>query len=162
MKAKNSKTVTKGYLLFSLGLCCSIVVGIGCVWLFIATSDRELVRIERRSIEYDLSFERQISLTERVDSLYNNLALLNTDRRVNEVVLQNRISTQKMNLINTLAMMEHGEALLYLNMSEKVNDILDIKAKIRLLQLQVDQTRGDLQRCIQDNRNATRRMIFNQ
>jgi len=160
MKAKNSKTVMQGYLLFAFGLCCSIIVGTGCIWLFIVTSNNELAKIERRSIEYDLAFARQISLTEKVDSLYYNLTLLNTDRRVNEVVLQNRISTQKMNLLNTLSQTENGEALLYQSMSGKINDIMEIKGSIRLLQLQVEQTRGDLQRCIQDNRNATRRMIF--
>lgn len=160
MKAQNSRTVTRGYVLFAIALCCSIGVGVGCVWSFIRTSDREVARIELRSGEYDAAFERQIALTDKVDSLYYNLTLLNSDRQLNELVLQSRISTQKMNLLNTLNRMEDGDVLLYKKMSERINDILQVKDSIRLLRLQVEQTKGDLQRCIEDNRAATKNMMF--
>ncbi len=160
MRAKNSKTVTRGYLLFALTLCISILVGVGCAWFFILTSNREVARIEVRSGEYDAAYERQLALTYRVDSLYNNMALLNSDRRLNQVVLQNRISTQKMNLVNTLSRKDHEDDLLYRKMSERLNDILDVKDSIGLRHAQVEQTKEELQRCIVDNRDAARRMIF--
>ncbi len=161
MKAKNSKAVTRGYLLFALALCVSILVGVGCVWFFVITSNREVARIEVRSAEYDAAFERQVALAYRVDSLYNNMSLLNGDRRINEVVLQNRISTQKMNLINTLNRMNREDAELYNKLSERINDILQVKDSIRLLNMQVEQTKTELQRCIVDNRETARKMIFN-
>lgn len=160
MKAKNSKIVTRSYLLFALALCLSILMGVGCVWFFILTSNREVARIEVRSSEYDAAFERQVALAYRVDSLYNNMTLLNGDRRINELVLQNRISTQKMNLIGTLDKMDKEDALLYRKMSERINDILQVKDSIRLLNMQVEQTKTELQRCIVDNRAAARKMIF--
>jgi len=160
MKAKNSKTVTRGYVLFAVALFCSVLTAVGCVWSFIMTSNKEVTSIEKRSTEYDTAFEQQILLTEKVDSLYHNLTLLNSDRRINELVLQNRISTQKMNLISTLDKMTDGEALLYKKMSERVNNILELKDSIRIMRVEVDQTKSELQRCIEDNRNATRKMIF--
>jgi hypothetical protein len=159
MKANNSKEVTRGYLLFALALSLAILVGTGCVWAFVLTSNREVARIEVRSAEYDAAFERQVALAYRVDSLYNNMSLLNTDRRINDLVLQNRISNQKMNMIGTLERMSKEDALLYLKLSERINDILQVKDSIRLLNLQVEQTKGDLQRCIVDNREAARRII---
>lgn len=160
MRAKNSKDITKGYVLFAIAICCSILVGFGCVWLFVHTADREVAQMDTRSLEYDAAFARQIILTEKVDSLYNNLLMLNSDQRINEVVLQNRISTQKMNLISSLEQMENGDALLYEKMSDQINSMLQVKDSIRILDVQVELVKGELQRCIQDNRKATRRMIF--
>ena len=160
MKAQNHKSVTRGYLLFAVSLFCSILVAVGCVWSFIQTSGHEVARIEKRSLQYDAAFERQIMLTEKVDSLYYNLSMLNSDQRINELVLQNRISTQKMNLINTLNKINSEDALLYREMSGKINHILNIKDSIRILRVQVEQTKSELQRCIQDNRDASRRVMF--
>lgn len=160
MKAKNSREVTRGYLLFTVAMCCSILTGAACMGAFIQTAEREVVRMDIRSQQYDASFARQINLTEKVDSLYYNLTLLNSNNRVNEVVLQNRISSQKMSLISTLDQLESGEALLYGKMSAQVNTVLQVKDSIRLLNSQVDMVKGDLQRCIQDNRAEARKMIF--
>ncbi len=160
MKAKNSREVTKGYLLFAATMCCAILTGAACIGSFIRTAEREVVRMDIRSQEYDASFARQINLTEKVDSLYYNLTLLNSDKRVNEVVLQNRISSQKMNLISSLEAFDNGEALLYDKMSAQVNTVLQVKDSIRMLHSQVEMVKGDLQRCIQDNRAEARKMIF--
>lgn len=160
MKAKNSREVTRGYLLFTVAMCCSILTGAACIGALIQTAEREVVRMDIRSQQYDASFARQINLTEKVDSLYYNLTLLNSNNRVNEVVLQNRISSQKMSLISTLDQLESGEALLYGKMSAQVNTVLQVKDSIRLLNSQVDMVKGDLQRCIQDNRAEARKMIF--
>lgn len=160
MKAKNSRDVARGYVLFAVAMFCAILTGLGCVWSFFKTADREVARMEVRSREYDVTFARQISLTERVDSLYNNIALLNSGQRFNEIVLKNRISTQKMQLIGALEGMDKGDALLYGKMSEHINTVLQTKDSIRMVSGQVEQVKGDLQRCIQDNRTASRRMIF--
>lgn len=160
MKARNSKEVTRGYLLFSVAMCCAILLGIGCIWSFVLTADREVSRMDLRSQEYDAVFARQLTLTEKVDSLYNNLTLLGSGQRINEVVLQNRISSQKMNLIRTLEGMDKGDVLLYSKLSEQINAALQVKDSIRMISAQVEQVKGELNRCIQDNRTATRRMIF--
>jgi len=159
MKADNGKLVTRAYLLFAAALGTSILLGVGCVWGFVLTSKREVSRIEVRSAEYDAAFERQVSLAYKVDSLYNNMMLLSTDRRINGLVMQNRISTQKIDMAGTLESMNKADALLYGRMSERLNDILQVKDSIRLIDMQVEQTKGDLQRCIENNRAATRRMI---
>jgi biopolymer transport protein ExbB/TolQ len=161
MKAKNSKEVARGYLMFAIGICFSIAAGFICVWLFTVTADKEVARMEIRSREYDSAFARQLSLTDRVDSLYNNIALLNSGHRMNEAVLHNRISNQKMSIIGTIAEMDKRDVLLYGKMSEEVNLILQSKDSIRLVGSQVELIKSDLQRCIEDNRIATRKMIFN-
>lgn len=160
MKAKNSKEVMRGYLLFAFAICFSILTGVGCVWLFVRTASREVTCMDMRLKEYDAAFARQILLTEKIDSLYNNLMLLNSGQRINEIVLQNRISTQKMSLIWDLEQMESGDALLYDKLSDEINTMLQVKDSIRIVNNQVELVKGDLQRCMQDNREATRRMIF--
>lgn len=161
MKAKNSKDVARGYVLFAVTIFCAIAAGVVCVWSFFLTADREVARMEIRSRQYDATFENQISLTERVDSLYNNIALLNSGRQFNELVLKNRISTQKMSLIGSVNGVNKSDALLYVRMTEQINSVLQVKDSIGLLTGQVNQVKGDLQRCIQDNRTASRKMIFN-
>ncbi len=160
MKAQNHKSVIKGYLLFSLLLFLSILTAIGCVWFFIQTASTEVARIEKRSQQYDVAFEQQIMLTEKVDLLYNNLDMLNSDQRINELVLQNRISTQKMNLVNTLEQIKEEDALLYREMSGRINGILGVKDSIRVAIIEVEQIKEELQRCIEDNRKASRKAVF--
>lgn len=160
MKAKNSKDVRRGYLLFAVGMCCSILLGFWCVWSFLLTTDREVARMEVRSREYDVNFAAQIALTEKVDSLYSNIALLNSGQRMNEPVLHNRISTQKMNLLGSIDAMDENDALLYGKMSGRIDVILQTRDSIRLVGSQVEQVKDDLRRCIEDNRKATRRMVF--
>jgi len=159
MKAKNSESVTKGYVLFAIALSCSILVATGCVYSFVITSNKEIACIEKRSLEYDAAFERQVMLTDKVDSLYRDLALLNSSRRINELLLQNRISGRVMRLTDTINKQDAGEALLYQKMSSQINDLLEIKESIRVLHAQVEQTKSDLQRCIQDNRDVNRETI---
>ena len=161
MKAQNHKSVVSGYLFFSISLFCSILTAVICVWFFTITSRSEVTHIEKRSIEYDKSFERQIMLTEKIDSLYSNLTMLNSGLKINELVLQNRISDQKMNLITIINNIDEGDVLLYKKMSDKINDILGVKDSIRVMRIEAEQIKSDLQRCIQDNRAATRKVMFN-
>lgn len=160
MKAKNHKSVTQGYIHFTLFLFCSILVAVCCVWSFIGAASFEVARIEKQSQQYDAVFEQQIMLTDKVDLLYHNLSMLNSDQRINELVLQNRISTQKMNLVSTLDQIKVEDALLYREMSSKINKILNIKDSIRISNIKVEQIKGELQRCIQDNRKASKKAIF--
>jgi hypothetical protein len=160
MRAKNSREIARDYALFAVGMCCVILTGLGCIVSFVTTSDREVARMIVRSDEYDVTFARQITLAERVDSLYNNIALLNSGQRLNEIVLQNRISTQKMGLVDMIDGMKQNDALLYGEMMAQVNAILQARDSIRLVGAQVELIKDDLRRCITDNRNATRKMIF--
>ena len=160
MRAKNSKEVTRGYLLFACGLFTSIIVGIVCVLCFINTASRDVAAIEERSVEYDAVFTRQIMLTEKVDSLYNGLIMLNADERINQALVQNRISTHKMELINMLDQMNSVDAILYRKLVNRINPMLQVKDSIRLLTNFEQSLKNDLRRCIQDNREATKRNLF--
>ncbi|MCC8035013.1 MAG: type VI secretion system transmembrane protein TssQ [Rikenellaceae bacterium] len=159
MNAKNSREVTKGYLWFTFAMCASILTGMVSLWCFLTTAGKEMEYINLRSGEYDAAFSNQIMLTEKVDSLYNNLTLLNSGQLVNQTVLYNRISNQKMNLLRVLEELADNDAVLYKSLSDNINDVLQVKDSIRLLDSQVELVKGDLQRCILDNRAATRRMF---
>lgn len=160
MRAKNSKAVTRGYVIFAVGLCFSILTGVGCIWSFVRTAENEVEQIEQKTKEYDLVHGQQLMLTGSIDSLYNNITLLNSDRRLNQLVLQTRISTQKMNLLGSLEQMNSGDVQLYSKLAEEINSVLQVKDSVQLLTRQVDTEKEALNRCIQDNRSATRQMIF--
>lgn len=161
MKAKNNTQVRRGYLLFAVAMCCSILTGFTCVWSFVATASREVARMEVRSREYDVIFARQISLTEKADSIYNSLTLLGVGQRINEAALHGRLSARKMSLMGTLGQLDDSDALLYGRLSEELSVILQVKDSIRAVGTQVELIKGELQRCMENNRRAARQLTIN-
>lgn len=156
MKAKNSKEVTKGYLLFALTISLAILTGTGCIYALMYTAGKEVADIESRLTEYDAAFVRQISISEKTDSLFNNLSLLNSEERLSMMIIQNRISTQKMQILDLLSQMNKEDAAVYHRMSDKINSVLQTKDSIKILSVQEQLLKKELQRCIQDHRSANR------
>lgn len=161
MKAKNSKEITRGYILFAAAMSLSILVGTGCIYFLVRTAGKEVAYIELRSAESDTAFTHQIALSEKTDSLFNNLILLNAEERINQIVIQNRISTQKMQMLNILNQLNENDAALYRRMSDRVNTVLQIKDSIRTMTVQEQLLKKELQRCMQDSRSTSRRRFLN-
>lgn len=161
MKAKNNQEIKRAYQLFGLSLCLAILTGVGSIWFFLLASNREVGMIECRSEVYNRVFEQQVTLAVMVDSIYNNMVLLNSNRQLNEAVLQGRISSGKMQLQGSLMTMETGDMLLYNRLLECMAPILETKDSIRILTRQQEMVKAELGRCIEENRSATRKIIFN-
>lgn len=160
MKAKNSKEVTRGYLLFALTISLAILTGTGCIYFLMHTAGKEVADIELRSSEYDSALIRQTAMGEKTDSLFNNLKLLNSEERINMIIIQNRISSQKMQILDILNQMNKEDAAIYQRMSDKINTVLQTKDSIRMLTVQEQLLKNELQRCMQDSRSTTRRMFL--
>ncbi|MDR1098297.1 MAG: type VI secretion system transmembrane protein TssQ [Tannerella sp.] len=154
MKAKNNREVTRCYLIFAWALSMAVLTGAGLFFCFIRTAQVEIDGIDAKSREYDVAYARQIALTEKVDSLFMMLSLLNSDGQVNEILLQNAVSTKKMKLISAMKPVNERDVLLYSRVSEKVNTVLQIKDSIRILRNRETLIRDELLRCMQDNRKA--------
>ena len=131
-------------------------MGVGCVWLFIITSEREISRIETRSMEYDRAFTKQIELTDKIDLIYSILTSFQVEDMVNYTAVQNRVSTQKIELISAINDLQPAEAQLYRKYSDMVNPVLQVKDSVRLLTLREQTLRNELLRCIRTSRNPTR------
>lgn len=158
MRAINHTTVFKGYLLFSA--CMALVVGLFVFmnYCFVSTTRSEDTRIGTRSVVFDQTFDRQNRFVDRVDSLYNYMTLINSSYRVNDILVQNAVSTRKMQLLEDLEKLDGKDVLLYRNLMEKVNMLLTVKDSIRILKNREQTLREDLQRCITADRQAARKL----
>lgn len=158
MKAINHTSVFKGYLLFSV--CMALVVGLFVFmnYCFVSTARSEDVRIGTRSVVFDQTFDRQNRFVDQVDSLYNYMTLINSSYRVNDILVQNAVSTRKMQLLEGMEQLDRKDVLLYQNLMEKINKLLTVKDSIRILKKQEQTLKEDLQRCIDADRQAARKL----
>lgn len=160
MKAKNSEKIIRGYLEFAGGLLISTALSMALLTGFIHTNGSEYKLMESKTQEYDKIYARQIALVDKVDSLYNYLVLMGSNDRLNQVVLQKVISTRKMELIEELQIMDSKDVLLYKKLASQINVFLDTKEAIRKAVIEESLVRKDLMRCIQDNKQATRKLTL--
>lgn len=158
MKAINHKSVVKGY--FSFSVCMVLVVSLFVLMshCFISTSAFEGTKIEKRAAIFDKTFSTQIQFVDRVDSLYNYMVIINSNQRVNDVMIQNIASTRKMKLLDDMNTMEKSDMALYHNLIVNVNRFLSVKDSIRILKNQEETLKDDLQRCITAERQAARKL----
>lgn len=118
----------------------------------------ESSKIESRSEVFDHTFALQVNVVERVDSLYNYIALINSDVRINNVAVLNTVSSRKMSLLNDLDKMDNRDVLLYKRLVNAVNKFLIIKDSIGIISNMEDISRQDLHRCITSDRQAAHKL----
>lgn len=160
MKAKNSEKIIRGYLEFAGGLLISTALSMALLTGFIRTNESEYKLMESKTKEYDKVYARQIALVDKVDSLYNYLLLMGSNDRLNQVMLQKVVSTRKMELIEELQKMDARDVLIYNNLASQINVFLDAKEAIRKTGIEESLVRSDLMRCIQDNKQAARKLTL--
>lgn len=158
MKAINSKSVTKSYLLFSICMAVSIFMFILMWWSMVSTAKYEATKIEAQTEVLDRAFVMQTETVDRVDSLYNYMVLINSDKRINNLVVQNAVSTKKMQLLNDFDNISEKDILLYRNLTISMNKFLLTKDSIRILIQQEDLVKNDLQRCIAADKQALQKL----
>ncbi|WP_455593512.1 type VI secretion system transmembrane protein TssQ [Bacteroides sp.] len=158
MKAINHTLVFKGYMTFSV--CMALVVSLFMLmsYCFISTLMYESAKIETRAMVFDKVFSTQVAVVDRVDSLYNYMALINSSHKVNDVMIQNVASTKKMQLLDDIGNMNEKDVLLYKGLVTNVNKFLSVKDSIRILKNQEETLKEDLQRCIASEQQASRKL----
>lgn len=145
---------------FAGGLLISTTLSMALLTGFIRTNGSEYKLMESKTAEYDKIYARQIGLVDKVDSLYNYLLLMGSNDRLNQVMLQKVVSTRKMELIEELQRMDSKDVLMYNNLASQINVFLDTKEAIRKAVIEEGLVRNDLMRCIQDNKQAARKLTL--
>lgn len=160
MKAKNYKEVKKGYWQFTIAFSISVILGIFLVYCFIHTSQNEFEKIEKKTSEYDLIYTQQLSIADRVDSLYAYLSWMRSDNKLNQSMLQCIVSNRKMQLLEKLQSMEAKDVLIYTQLLSQVNNFLQVKGDIYQTNIDEGLVKNDLLRCVEDNKKAARKLIL--
>lgn len=158
MKAKNNKAVRTAYFQFSGYLILTVTLAVGSLYFFMKTSSIEVKRILVKTEEYDKRYSRQILLTESVDSIYQYLSLLNTSPKINDLLLQDVISNKKMRLLDELHTMDTKDCMIYKDLIHNLNTLLQVKDSIRIMTIQEELVRGDLLRCVDENKKTSRKL----
>ena len=116
--------------------------------------------MKSKTEEYDKIYAGQIALVDKVDSLYNYLSLMGSNEQLNQIMLQKVVSTRKMELIEELQRMDTKDVLIYNNLASQINVFLETKEAIRKAVIEESLVRNDLMRCVQDNKQAARKLTL--
>jgi hypothetical protein len=158
MKAKNNREVVRAIVKFSAYLLSSAGLAVCICASFMGTSSVETGQILEKSAQDDLLKMKQIVLTETVDSLYYYSTLINTgDSYINHSSMLNMLSTKSILFSENLE--DTGdECLIYRRLSARLGDFIHLKDSIRTAMLNLDVLRDEYIRCINNNRDMTRRL----
>lgn len=160
MKAKNSKEVAKGYVMFSFSMAATVLLAVIMSYSILHTTKVEVRKMLDKSVVFDQTYAGQMDLVEKVDSLHYYTTLINSAARLNNVALQNIVSTKKMQLLSAISNFDRKDVLLYGSLLDKVSVFLQVKDSVRIVSIDEQQKRFDLQRCVEDNKNATRKLTL--
>lgn len=158
MKAKNNKEVRKGYFRFTGFLILIVSCTVCVLYGFMKTSSVEVSKILTKTGEYDRVYIQQLKLVESMDSVINYLSLLNTSPKINDLLLQNVISRKKMTLMENMGLMNDKDCKLYNKVITDLNTLLSIKDSLRMLTMQEEMVRSDLIRCVDENKQVSRKL----
>lgn len=158
MKAENNREVRKGYFRFTGFLIIIVSCTVLSLYGFMKTSSVEVGKILTKTKEYDQIYIRQLKLTESVDSIISYLSLLNTSPKINDLLLQNVISRKKMILLENIGTMNEKDCKLYTKIASDLNTVLSIKDSIRITTMEESMVRTDLIRCVDENKQVSRKL----
>lgn len=147
MKAQNNKDIKKGIINFSIYLVASIFFAVCIFSAFMKTSSVEVYKILEKTSEYDKTQQKQISLTEKVDSMFFYTTLLNTDN-YNYTAINISLSNKKVNLSETVNTLPDRDIRLYRRLANDMPVFFSMKDSIRRASLEEDKFREELLRCI--------------
>lgn len=158
MKAQNNREIYKAYWLFSLYLVACVFVAVVVYYSFLRTSTIEVGRIVDKTEEYDKIYVQQIELASRIDSLYRYMSWFNTN--LNDALLQNSVSKRKQEILASMESMNSKDVRLYQKLVSEVNTFLSVKDSIRQLKIQEDLVKSDLLKCVEDNKQTSRKLTI--
>lgn len=158
MKALNYKSILKGYFIFSLYMT-AIVFLFVFMWIcLIATIRHEGSKLEIHSAMLDNIFTLQNSASSRMDSLYNYLTLINSNRPINHRPILSIVNTKTSLFLNDFSKIDEKDIFLYRNLAVSINKFLQTKDSIQIAIIRNDLVKNDLQRCITADRYALQKL----
>lgn len=158
MRAKNSKEIYRAYWQFAGYLVACVSIGVLVYWSYLQTSRTEVERIVNKTEEYDRIYVQQIELASRIDSLYDYTTKFNTN--LNDALLQNSVSKRKQEILISLEGMNNSDVRLHKRLMSQINTFLAVKDSIRTARLEEDLVKTDLMKCMEDNKQTTRKLTI--
>lgn len=158
MRPQNHKKILHGYWKFSLFLASCVAVGVITYSSYRQSCKVEVNRIIEKTEEYDRIYIQQTELSGRIDTLYQYVQLFNTNK--NDVALQSAVSKRKQEIFTMMEDMSGRDVKLHQKLMSQINTFLSAKDSIRLLTIQEDLLRVDLQKCMDENKQLSRKITI--
>lgn len=156
MRAQNHKEIYRAYWQFSGYLAICVVIAVFSFYFYRQTSQIEVNKIVDKTEEYDKIYVKQMDLINRIDSLYSYTTLFNTN--LNDASLLNSVTRRKQEIISDMEGMSGSDVRLHRKLTTEFNTFLSIKDSIRLLKTEEELVKSDLMKCMEENRNTTRKL----
>ena len=132
MKPINNRAVKKAYLKFSGYLMICVGIAVFTFYSFMKTSSVEVKAIVNKTAEYDRIYTDELNLVVAFDSIYQYMNLMNSSPRINDILLQDMVSSRKMQLQRHMGKFDAQDYILHQRLLNAVNDFLAVKDSIRL------------------------------
>ncbi len=158
MRSQNHQAINKAYRKFSGYLFTIVLIGVSAYFFYMRTTVTEVERIVDKTEEYDKIYVRQVELAGRIDTLYRYMMLFNSGK--NDILLQNSVSRRKQEILSSMDDMSSSDVRLYQKLMSQVNTFLSIKDSIRTARIEEELVRSDLMKCVEDNKQATRKVTL--
>ena len=159
-EAENIKEIRRGYFKYASVLIPCVAVFTVAAYCFLHTAGVEMRSMDVKMVDYDRIYSKQIEIAAKADSLYINVVQLGSNPTLNYQKMQSVISSGKISIISELGAIPDRDGRLYRNLFGKLNTFLAVKDSIRTLSDRQTLAKADLRRCLEDNRQASRRIAI--
>jgi predicted PurR-regulated permease PerM len=161
MKPLNDKEVKKGFRIFVLYLVILFGVSTVSIFFLIQTRKVQISETANQLDKYDEIQNKQILLSNKIDSLLEDMALLNTDKIQNSVFMQTRISYEKEQIEKLIQSSDSSHFLLYSKIIGLVNPMLVGKDSINSQLNREDFLKKSLFDCMHKYNDTKRKVDYN-
>lgn len=157
MKAKNDKEVRKGVIQFALYFVATVFFAVCIFSMFMKTSSTEVSRIMEKTDVYDKTQQKQVYLTEKIDSISVLVNLLSSNAQVNHSLVLTSLANQKKNAMQNLNAVPDKDAKLYKKILNEMDVFFNIKDSLHVAAYDEDKYRREYIRCMDEGRIISRR-----
>jgi len=129
---------------------CLLLVTIACVYSYVKTSSNQLSRLSQQKDAFDQIFLRDAMLTEKVDSLYNYMSLLNTSRIRDDRQMQRLITKKKEEFTKLVTQQQKTQRyfVVYNRLFSHINEMLLLKDSLNKAMVEESDLRDELKDCL--------------
>lgn len=158
MKPINNKAVKRAYTRFSGYLMLCVGIAVFSFYSFMKTSSAEVRAIVAKTTEYDRIYTDELNLVSAFDSIYQYMNLMNSSPKINDVLLQDMISSRKMQLQRHISKFDTKDYVLHQRLLNAVNVFLSVKDSIRIAEKEENVIREDLVRSVKEYKDVSRKL----
>lgn len=152
MKSLNHKQINQASNQFMAWLFSLLIVITACVYCFMKASTNQFSRLVQQKEAFDQVFRNDALLSEKVDSLYAGMDLLNTGKIQSDRQMQRIITRQKEVATRMASQQQKNQPyfVVYNRLFGHINEMLLLKDSLSKAMVEESDLRDELNRCLKE------------